>query len=769
MGVTTGGTSMVRTVRHNEIVAAACEACPPGRHQPFAGMSNCIPCNTRAGAVGGSVTLENFGDMWYCPPGTGWGSETWRNRAEFSQALDAVAYNASEFVEMYKHAWEAPEQEEFVKVMKNPFGNSTFQVTELNLPYFISGFGWVLTIFIFGIIGSTYWCAKHEFISDERWFNMRDWIKRKDYFEDEHSRELQEGGSFLGGMTTVLFMVWAYSLLGLTAFFFIEFNTLVTQALVPKTEAAVKGLRPDIWIVVKFIGYTGPCLPVSGQAPIQYSEFENAEGDQEWETVPQSSLSWQEQKHAKGLVIKPTGLLADQSRGGVETFETTCSHVPGEFLARYSCTKCIVTSAAVSFDLVCDPLTCLSNSGSAEDRAACAACKEHLISAQMISWKLQSSKILPTEENAVAGKIPSLDSAGNFAPHLSFRGNAETELTISLIPSTYDNLIDGVDGEGYRVQYMKHAAAEGVTAKNFLDGRENAVKFKMVLQTDIVQLELKITPKRSPMEAFAEAGGLFGAVMGLVVVMMNAIEVAQNVWDAITKREDDSESESESASDEDSSSSDESSSSDSDSDSDADKDKDGSSDDSDSDDEEAGKKEKGGNDGASSVGGDSDDDDNASVASASTAVSATSALTQSTERTVSTAKGSSAPSASSSNKKRRDRRPRQESESSVGGSDSKKAPQRKHSRVIDDDESVVSADDGGTSTARKARKGSRMESEKGRRRKSRYADDDLDSVSSKGSTVSASSSNSSASSAAPQQRARKSRSGQQRQSRYARR
>ena len=58
------------------------------------------------------MTLENFGDMWYCPPGTGWGSETWRNRAEFSQALDAVAYNASEFVEMYKHAWEAPEQEE---------------------------------------------------------------------------------------------------------------------------------------------------------------------------------------------------------------------------------------------------------------------------------------------------------------------------------------------------------------------------------------------------------------------------------------------------------------------------------------------------------------------------------------------------------------------------------------------------------------------------------------------------------------------------------
>ena len=44
--------------------------------------------------------------------------------------------------------------------------------------------------------------------------------ERKDYFEDEHSRELQEGGSFLGGMTTVLFMVWAYSLLGLTAFFF---------------------------------------------------------------------------------------------------------------------------------------------------------------------------------------------------------------------------------------------------------------------------------------------------------------------------------------------------------------------------------------------------------------------------------------------------------------------------------------------------------------------------------------------------------------------
>merc|ERR1711871_1500893 len=286
------------------------------------------------------------------------------------------------------------------------------------------------------------------------------------------------------------------------------------------------------------------------------------------------------------------------------------------------------------------------------------------ISAQMISWKLQSSKILPTEENGVAGKIPVLDAQGRFAPHLAFRGEHETKLTISLIPSTYDNLIEGSDGEGYRVQYMKHEQPEGMPAGDFLDGRANALRFKMILLTDIVQLELKITPKRSPMEAFAEAGGLFGAVMGLVVVMMNSIEVAQNVWDAITKREDDSESESDSASDEETSSSDESSSSDSDSESAA-EDKDSSDDDSDSDDEEAdktnkgdvGKKNMADNDAASNVGGESGNN-TSRVTSASTG------------SIVKAAKGSSASSETRSRDRRRERRSRQESESSIISSDS---------------------------------------------------------------------------------------------------
>ena len=154
------------------------------------------------------------------------------------------------------------------------------------MPYFISGFGWVVTVIVFTIISCTYLCAKNEFISDERWFALRDWIKRKDYFEDEHSRELQEGGSFLGGMTTILFIIWAYSLLGLTAFFFIEFNTLVTQALVPKTEQAVKGLRPDIWIVVKFIGYTGPCMPMTQLPKMQYNQVGDADDKL-------FSMSWQ--------------------------------------------------------------------------------------------------------------------------------------------------------------------------------------------------------------------------------------------------------------------------------------------------------------------------------------------------------------------------------------------------------------------------------------------------------------------------------------------
>jgi hypothetical protein len=529
-------------------------------------MSFCQKCGkVPANALGDATPAvkdvydpANLGGWVYCPVATSWGSEIWRSKPADYKAQTDIWYNDTEFENGYTHEWEAPEQVEFQKLWK--FMGQSFQLTELNLPYAVSVLGWMITLTLFAIIGVVKLLARWEIISDEKWEGLSAFIKKKDYFEDEHSSDLDEGGSFLGGMTTVLFMVWAYSLLGLTAYFFIAYNELVNQALVPKTEEDVKSLRPDVIIKVLFVGYTGPCMPHKfyseqypnanfqpfSEDPMKYNPTESAGGD----PLPDFSFQGTPSMGATTLqgtrrVIKPLGMAPDLEMGGDEQFRTVCSHKPGEFMAEYKCNKCIITSASISFSLECDGMW---NTNPVSKRI----CDEHVISVQQISWKLHASAIIPQEQNAVFGRVVVLDRTK------SFRGSTPTMVDISLIPAAFDDSVRQRTGKGYRVQYMLERQGDVASQAEFMDGRSNMVKFDMLLPTDIVQLELKIVAKRTMMMAFAEAGGLFGAVAGLVIVMMNSVEVGQAVWQSITKREDDSESSEDSESDDVSSSSEDS-------------------------------------------------------------------------------------------------------------------------------------------------------------------------------------------------------------------
>ena len=574
MAIEGGGTSLFRDGN----IVPACEACPFGYKQPLAGMSYCQKCGRVAAADGVAAPVaagaagddenkpydpNNLGGWVYCPVATSWGSEIWRSKPEDYAAQTDIWYNDTDFTPMYKHEWEAPEQVEFQKAWK--FMGQTFQLTELNLPYAVSAIGWLATAAIFAIIGTVRLLARWELISDARWEATAMFIKKKDYFEDEHSSDLEDGGSFLGGMTTILFMVWAYSLLGLTAYFFIAYNELVNQALVPKTEEDVKSLRPDIIIKVLFVGYTGPCLPNKFYAeaypnagfvpyaadPMKYNPSEAAP---DFAAQGASSLGATDLQ-GKKRVISPSGMQPDFDMGGTEEFRTVCSHKPGEFMAEYKCNKCIITSASISFTLGCDGMW-------NTNPVSRAICNEHVISAQQISWKLHASAVIPQEDNGVYGRMVVLDRRE------AFRGARSSVIDISLIPAAFDDSVRQKSGKGYRVQYMLERQGDVAGQAQFLDGRENKVKFDMLLATDIVQLELKIVAKRTMMMAFAEAGGLFGAVAGLVIVLMNTLEVGQNVWSSITKRQDDSDSSSDSESDDVSSTSEESSSDDDDMDDD---------------------------------------------------------------------------------------------------------------------------------------------------------------------------------------------------------
>jgi hypothetical protein len=212
---------------------AACRPCPEGSFSDIAGLSTCQVCP------------RGF----TCPIGA-----TFPSRTNFS-TLESDVF----------HHWVAPKQKSYQAKWEWLGGR---EITEINLPYVVSVAGWSVTLFFFALIYSVFIGVKLDLWEESIWYALKDWLTTKDYFEDDHKcgdvmekmAHTKEDMTFLGGMTTIMFMLWAYSLLGLTAWLFVYYNEIVDQSLVPKTEENIAALRPYIAVTAKFLGYTGPCL-----------------------------------------------------------------------------------------------------------------------------------------------------------------------------------------------------------------------------------------------------------------------------------------------------------------------------------------------------------------------------------------------------------------------------------------------------------------------------------------------------------------------------
>jgi len=231
-------------------------------------------------------------------------------------------------------------------------------------------------------------------------------------------------------------------------------------------------LRPDVEVYTEFHGYTGDCLTAD--------------------------------------LIVSSGVTAD---GGYE-LNVECNPEKSSLSTVWICRKCqLLTAPTVEYQLKSD------------DDA-------YQTSVKAIAWRVVSSPVIPGEDNSVIGIMKP-----SYMETQSFRGAEATALDISMITAKYSNFVDGIAGDGYRVQYMSETVGALVEEHNFMDPTiSNEMNFRMYLTVNVVQLELVINIKASLFQAWADAGGLFGAVAGMVILGMNAIEFANAAWYALTNK-----------------------------------------------------------------------------------------------------------------------------------------------------------------------------------------------------------------------------------------
>jgi hypothetical protein len=225
----------------------ACQPCAEGFYGDVPGQAICSPCPTYImNDKDGRVTVASM----VC--GLGSVKPIWKNYTEMSDG--------------YFHHWTSPESGRFFKEVS--MGGSSFTLTELNMPYFVTGGAWMASAMAYACIYFIYLGVKLDLWEEAIWTAFKDFLTAKDYFEDDHKCQAimekvthtKEDLTFFGGLTTVMFMLWAYALIGLTGFLYFYSNSLVEQSLVPKTEETTGHLRSDLKAGVHVHGYTGPCL-----------------------------------------------------------------------------------------------------------------------------------------------------------------------------------------------------------------------------------------------------------------------------------------------------------------------------------------------------------------------------------------------------------------------------------------------------------------------------------------------------------------------------
>ena len=98
---------------------------------------------------------------------------------------------------------------------------------------------------------------------------------------------------------------------------------------------------------------------------------------------------------------------------------------------------------------------------------------DRLVSAKAIKWKVESTPIVTDEINIVNGSL--VPQMGNV-----FRGREASIIDISLIPTSYQNFVDGAQAEGYRVQPLGEIKGSQCHEDNHMKlpvTTENAVSF----------------------------------------------------------------------------------------------------------------------------------------------------------------------------------------------------------------------------------------------------------------------------------------------------
>jgi hypothetical protein len=250
-----------------------------------------------------------------------------------------------------------------------------------------------------------------------------------------------------------------------------QYNESVLQTLVPKT---VDGLKVDLGVDVKFMGYTGKCISTADDGGIWASKVVQASGS-----------------------IAPSG-------NPYTKIEIDCSD--SEVKVRWECVSCEVTAPQVTVDLL---------NGDKDESG-------HVSSAAAIFWQLIASPAVPDEVNGVNGTLiaPVADEEQTV-----FRGPEANVVTVNLIPATYANSITKVQMMSFRVQHDSDLLGSFVPSSGYM-GRNwrNSVKFQLAMVSDVVQLDTIIAPKQTWLDVWAIAGGLFASIGATVILLMNFAE-----------------------------------------------------------------------------------------------------------------------------------------------------------------------------------------------------------------------------------------------------
>jgi hypothetical protein len=315
---------------------------------------------------------------------------------------------------------------------------------------------------------ATCMASRMKLIENDYWLRNKLFLKNMDQFDDDHSKVKKDsiGGedkrSMMGGTFTLMFFGLTWALLGIIFFMYLDFNEVIEQSLVPKSDDNT--LLSTLSVQVTFVGYTGACPPKH--------------------TVVHSGVKF----------------------GGED--DVTHSIACGRSLLQISwrCKQCEISSPSL--------VVTLTGSSSFDEK------RPYVVAASAIQWSLTASAVTPDESNRVNGTIKPEKAM------TVFRGTQETTCTVALIPAKYKNAITTREMKGYRVQYMSEQLGTTVNQETFMDASQpNRVQFALKMTASAVQLDTSVSAKYTWLDIWAQAGGLFGAVGAGIIFMMNAIEI----------------------------------------------------------------------------------------------------------------------------------------------------------------------------------------------------------------------------------------------------